>query len=123
MDGIFGVGLGEMVIIGLVLFIIVGPENTARWARALGRLVRQARQEWARLAAELHDELGEEGREALEAMREVGREFRQARTLPQQVIREALTPEPPPHDPPEPPQDAQTPTYPAWLPPKDPPNA
>ena len=34
MDGIFGVGLAEMLIIGLALFVIGGPENTAKWARA-----------------------------------------------------------------------------------------
>ena len=43
MDGIFGVGLAEMLIIGLVLFIIGGPENSAKWARELGRFVRLAR--------------------------------------------------------------------------------
>ncbi len=118
MDGIFGVGLAEMVIIGLVLFIIGGPENSARWARELGRFVRRARQEWAKLAAELQTELGEEGREALDAVRELGREVREVRTLPAQVVRDALTLE----DPPTTADNGASPKYTAWLPPKDPPN-
>ena len=129
MDGIFGVGLAEMLIIGLVLFIIGGPENSAKWARELGRFVRLARQEWAKIAAELEGELGAEGREALDAMRELGQEVREVRTLPQQVLREAMLPEDAPapsEDAPDADADADAddapPVYTAWLPPKDPPS-
>jgi len=128
MDGIFGVGLAEMLIIGLVLFIIGGPENSARWARELGRFVRRARQEWAKIVSELEGELGTDGREAIEALRELGQEVREVRTLPQQVVRDALTLE----EPAAAPDDAADeqgaadatetpPVYTAWLPPKDPP--
>ncbi len=125
MDGIFGVGLAEMLIIGLVLFIIGGPENTARWARELGRFVRRAREEWAKVVRELEGELGQEGREAFDALRELGQEVREVRQLPQQVMREAILP-PAPSSQPEETQDApeqaeNPPVYPAWLPPKDPP--
>ena len=44
MDGIFGVGLAEMLIIGLALFVVGGPKNTAKWAREMGKMVRQVRQ-------------------------------------------------------------------------------
>lgn len=129
MDGIFGVGLAEMLIIGLVLFIIGGPENSAKWARELGRFVRLARQEWAKIAAELESELGAEGREALDAMRELGQEVREVRTLPQQVLREAMLPEDAPasseeQSAPAPSEDADDapPVYTAWLPPQNPPS-
>ena len=129
MDGIFGVGLAEMLIIGLVLFIIGGPENSAKWARELGRFVRLARQEWAKIASELEGELGAEGREALDAMRELGQEVREVRTLPQQVLREAMLPEDAPASSEErsaPDADADAddapPVYTAWLPPKNPPS-
>ncbi len=124
MDGIFGVGLAEMLIVGLVLFIIGGPENSARWARELGRFVRRVRQEWAQIVAELEGELGAEGREALDAVRELGREMREVRTLPQQVVRDALTLDEPSvtDDDASAAEDDAPPKYVAWLPPEDPPN-
>jgi Sec-independent protein translocase protein TatA len=79
-DGIFGVGLAEMLIIGLALFIIGGPENTARWARELGRAVRKVRQSWDAIMAEVERELGPEGKELVEVTRELNQTARQLRS-------------------------------------------
>ena len=48
MDGIFGIGVAEMLIIALALFVIGGPENTAKWARRR-RVMRQVREAWPTL--------------------------------------------------------------------------
>ncbi len=77
MDGIFGIGVAEMLIIALVLFIVGGPTNTAKWARELGRLVRQVRLAWAQTLAELEREMGPEGKEILDAARELGQGARE----------------------------------------------
>jgi len=76
-DGIFGIGVAEMLIIALVLFIVGGPTNTAKWARELGRLVRQIRLAWAQTLAELEREMGPEGKEILDAARELGQGARE----------------------------------------------
>jgi Sec-independent protein translocase protein TatA len=81
MDGIFGVGLAEMLIIGLALFVIGGPKNTAKWARELGKMVRQVRQAWADVMADLENELGPEGKELMDAARELGQGTRPTRLL------------------------------------------
>lgn len=81
MDGIFGVGVAEVIVIGLVLFIIGGPENTAKWARELGRWVRKAREAWSDVMTQLEDELGDEGKELVDAAREVGQEVRGLRSM------------------------------------------
>ncbi len=72
MDGIFGVGIAEMLIIALALFVIGGPENTAKWARQAGRIVRQLREMWADFTKDLEKELGPEGKELMDATREFG---------------------------------------------------
>jgi Sec-independent protein translocase protein TatA len=73
MDGIFGVGLAEMLIVGLALFIIGGPKNTAKWARDLGRMVRKVRETWSEIMAEMENELGPEGKEFMEVTRELSK--------------------------------------------------
>lgn len=145
MDGIFGIGLAEMVIIALVLFIIGGPANTAKWARELGRFVRKARQMWAEALADLEQEIGPEGKEIMDAARELGhgardvtrmnptrqlmsetmrmveeatdtREVRSpSPTRPPAPVAPASSPPPAEADPPAPADDA--PRYPAWTPP------
>ncbi len=81
MDGIFGVGLAEMVIIALALFIIGGPTNTAKWARQLGLWVRQGRQMWAQVMADLESELGPEGKELMDTARELGKGAREVTSV------------------------------------------
>jgi Sec-independent protein translocase protein TatA len=81
MDGIFGVGLPEMLIIGLALFVIGGPKNSAKWARELGKMVRQVRQAWAQVMADLETELGPEGKELMDAARELGQGARDVTSM------------------------------------------
>ncbi len=81
MDGIFGVGLAEVILIGLVLFIVGGPENTAKWARELGRWVRMGREALSDALAQLEKEMGDDGKEIVDAAREVGQEFREVRQM------------------------------------------
>jgi sec-independent protein translocase protein TatB len=81
MDGIFGVGLAEMLIIGLALFVIGGPKNTAKWAREMGKMVRQVRQAWAGVMADLENELGPEGKELMDAARELGQGTREVTSM------------------------------------------
>jgi Sec-independent protein translocase protein TatA len=81
MDGIFGVGLAEMLIIALVLFIIGGPTNTAKWARQLGVWVRQGREMWAQVMADLEKDLGPEGKELMDTARELGKGAREVTSV------------------------------------------
>jgi sec-independent protein translocase protein TatB len=68
---IFGVGISEIIIILLVILIIGGPRNALKWSRDLGRLLRQARELWSQMTAQLEKDLGEEGREIMNATREL----------------------------------------------------
>ncbi len=92
MDGIFGVGLAEMLIIGLALFVIGGPKNTAKWAREMGKMVRQVRQAWAQVMADLETELGPEGKELMDAARELGKGTREVASMgrPTRLIGETM---------------------------------
>ncbi|NDJ76522.1 MAG: twin-arginine translocase TatA/TatE family subunit [Chloroflexi bacterium] len=81
MDGIFGVGLMEVVIILLAIFIIGGPENTAKWARELGRWVGKARRMWSEAVAEMEKDLGPEGKELLDTTRQITQATREVKTM------------------------------------------
>jgi len=80
MDGILGVGVGELLIVMLVLFVVGGPKNTAKWAHELGRLVRQVRLAWAQVIADMEKELGPEGKELIDTARELGQGARDIAT-------------------------------------------
>jgi Sec-independent protein translocase protein TatA len=80
MDGIFGVGVSELLIVVLVLFVIGGPKNTAKWARELGRMIRQVRLAWAQVVADMEKELGPEGKELMDTARELGQGVRDVAT-------------------------------------------
>jgi len=90
MDGIFGIGLPEMMIVALVLFIIGGPQNTGKWARELGRQVRKLRGAWAEMSGQIEKELGPEGKELMDMSREFGRSAQELRSMtsPQRLLRE-----------------------------------
>jgi len=92
MDGIFGVGLPEMLIIALVMFIVGGPQNSAKWAREAGRLMRKVRQSWEQLMLEVEQELGPEGKELVDATRELSRSAYELRTMssPHRLASEAV---------------------------------
>lgn len=91
MDGIFGVGITEMIIIALVLFVIGGPENTAKWARQAGRFVRQMREMWAEFMKDIESELGPEGKELMDVTRELGQGAADLRrsTSPRRLLSES----------------------------------
>lgn len=81
MDGIFGVGLPEMLIIALALFIVGGPKNTAKWARELGVYARKAREAWSKVMTEMETELGPEGKEVMDVARELSKGVNDVRTM------------------------------------------
>jgi Tat protein translocase TatB subunit len=67
----FGIGFGELLVILLVAFVIVGPEGLPKAARGLGRMARAAKRAVRELSDEFDpgkDELKESG-EALTKIR------------------------------------------------------
>ncbi len=50
----FGIGAQEMVIIGLLCLVIIGPSNLPRMARDLGRFVNEARLQLEEFKAETY---------------------------------------------------------------------
>jgi len=141
MDGIFGVGVPEMILIILVLFVVGGPTNSAKWARDFGRMVRKAREAWADMIAEVEKEIGPEGQEIMGVARELGQGAREiARMDPaRQLVNETLQMVEQSVDLEEtattkqagdpgvaeqgagetPDAESDTPRYPAWMPPGD----
>jgi Sec-independent protein translocase protein TatA len=140
MDGIFGVGVAEMLIIGLALFVVGGPKNTAKWAREMGHMVRQVRQAWSQMMADLENELGPEGKELMDAARELGQGAREVSSMarPTRLVGETMrmvesavdvdanTAKPasstgtPPADQPQKDTATDDKKYAAWLPPERP---
>lgn len=91
MDGIFGVGIAEIIIIGLVILIIGGPKNAARWANELGKMVRKGRELWSQMMKELEKDVGDEGREIMDAARQLRREVDDIRGVanPRKLVSQA----------------------------------
>ena len=57
MDGIFGIGGSELVVIALLAAIILGPERLARSAREIGKFVKNVKSYFSTLSGELKAEL------------------------------------------------------------------
>lgn len=57
MDGIFGIGGGELFVIVLLAAIVLGPERLARSAREIGKFVRNVKSYFSALSGELKAEL------------------------------------------------------------------
>jgi Sec-independent protein translocase protein TatA len=93
MDGIFGVGLGEILIVVLVIFVVGGPNNSAKWAREAGRTVRKLRKAWEEMMADMEKDLGPEGKEIMDVTRELSRsayEFKNA-SSPTRLMKETTS--------------------------------
>jgi Sec-independent protein translocase protein TatA len=89
MDGIFGIGFAELVIIALVLFVIGGPTNTVKWARELGRMVRKARELWREVITELEKDVPGT-QEVVNTMAELRQNVREITAAPQRVVSDTL---------------------------------
>ena len=57
MDGIFGIGGNELIVILLLAAIVLGPERLARSAREVGKFVRNVKAYFTSLSSELKSEL------------------------------------------------------------------
>lgn len=56
----FDVGFSELVLVGLVALVVLGPERLPGAARTVGALLRRARTSWANVRAEVERELAAE---------------------------------------------------------------
>ena len=56
----FGIGLPELMVIGIVAVVVFGPERLPEFARQAGRLVRQVRNLAQSAQSQLREELGPE---------------------------------------------------------------
>jgi sec-independent protein translocase protein TatB len=73
----FEIGFTELLIVGIVALIVLGPERLPRAARMLGLALRRARAQWHSVKAELERELAaDELRRSLHEAREAGDELR-----------------------------------------------
>ncbi len=61
----FDVGFFELLLVGAVALIVLGPERLPHAARLIGGLVRRARASWFALKAEIERELEEEARQRI----------------------------------------------------------
>lgn len=69
----FEIGFTELLIVGIVALIVLGPERLPRAARMLGLALRRARTQWHSVKAELERELAaDELRRSLHEAREAG---------------------------------------------------
>ena len=53
----FDIGFGELLIIGLIGLLVLGPERLPGVARTVGGFVRKARRSWQQMQAELTKEV------------------------------------------------------------------
>lgn len=90
MDGIFGIGIAEVIIVGLVLFIIGGPENTVKWAGQLGRWVGVIRAEFRQIWREIEADMDDETKEFVQEMRQAANEVRSIQHTSRSMITESL---------------------------------
>ncbi|MDC8014222.1 Sec-independent protein translocase protein TatB [Tahibacter sp. BL] len=56
----FDIGFSELVLIGIVALLVLGPERLPGAARTVGALLRRARASWATVRSEVERELAAE---------------------------------------------------------------
>lgn len=56
----FGMGLGELLVIGVVALLVIGPDRLPGAAANFGKTVRQLREQAARARRDIDDALGPE---------------------------------------------------------------
>ena len=88
----FDFSFGEMLLVGLVALVVLGPERLPKAARFIGLWVRRARAQWYSVKSELEHELAsDELRRSLhdgrDAMREAEDQLRDLRSDVDQVER------------------------------------
>lgn len=88
----FDVSFVELLILGVVALVVLGPEKLPAAARTLGALVRKARQSWQSVRGEFERELATE--ELARSIRNTKREFDVAASLRETAgeVRDALEP-------------------------------
>lgn len=82
----FDVGISELLLIGLVALIVLGPERLPKAARFAGLWVRRARAQWYSVKGELERELAAEElqrslRETREAAKDIESQVRDTEAL------------------------------------------
>lgn len=78
---LFGIGVPEMIIICLVVVLVAGPQRSAIWAREIGRYIAQFREYVSTLMKEFEDEIGADGKEFVDAAREIRNTANEVRNL------------------------------------------
>ena len=71
----FDFGFGELLLLGVIALVVLGPERLPVAARLLGRWIRGARNQWNAVKAELENELADD--ELRRSLREASDAFRQ----------------------------------------------
>ncbi len=61
MNGIFGIGGWEMILVMVIAIIVAGPKRIAQWAYVLGQWTSKLQTMWAEVAVSLQKELDESG--------------------------------------------------------------
>ena len=85
---IMGIGLGEFIIVLLVAFIVVGPEDLPKVARTLARWIKAARRTLKDISGSFEENLEQEG--LVQTKNSLQNEFKQANSelarIQQQVL-------------------------------------
>lgn len=90
----FGISTGELLILGLIALIVLGPERLPKAARFAGVWIRRARSQWYSVKSELDRELAAEElkrsvREAQQSIADVGTQLRDAGSRVREGVEQA----------------------------------
>jgi len=90
MDGIFGVGISEILVIIVIMLVVGGPKNMVKWSREAGRILRDMRLAWDRFSKEMEKELDPEAKELLKSSRQLTQNIADIRntTDPKRLVRQ-----------------------------------